>query len=95
MSDTEDCVNPARNMVEWFSLRRLSASVRRNGQPKRPGKDPESQPDVPPIQKVLLLYEAKHDYQLVEDYPVPAIRAHEVLVQTKAIGLNPIDWKAP
>ncbi|KAL4247135.1 zinc-containing alcohol dehydrogenase family protein [Abortiporus biennis] len=29
---------------------------------------------------------------IVEDVPVPAISAHEVLVQTRAVALNPVDW---
>lgn len=82
-------------MVEWFSLRRLPASVRRNGQPKRPVKDPKSQYVVPPSWKVLLLHGPKQEYHLVEDYPIPSLRANEILVKTEAIGLNPIDWNAP
>lgn len=77
-------------------MRRLSASVRRSGQPKRARTEPESKVDVPASQDVLLLHEPKTDYQLTRDYPVPTLqRGDEVLVKTKAIGLNPIDWKAP
>ena len=55
----------------------------------------ESQLEVPLTQKILLLHAAKQDYQLLEGYPVPTLRANEVLIKAKAIGLNPIDWKAP
>ncbi|KUI64322.1 hypothetical protein VM1G_11124 [Cytospora mali] len=51
---------------------------------------------VPDTQTILLLYGPKQPYKLVEDYPVPKIQSEsEVLVKTRAIGLNPIDWKAP
>ena len=83
-------------MGEWFSLRRLSASVRRSGQSKRAQTETEPKVDVPSLQDVLLLHEPRTDYQLTSDYPVPTLqRGDEVLVRTKAIGLNPIDWKAP
>ncbi|KAK3348551.1 chaperonin 10-like protein [Neurospora tetraspora] len=51
---------------------------------------------TPEEQTVLLLHAAKQPYQLTEDYPVPQLEGeHDVLVRTQAIGLNPIDWKAP
>ncbi|KAM7217501.1 GroES (chaperonin 10)-like protein [Rhypophila decipiens] len=51
---------------------------------------------TPDTQRVLLLHAAKQPYQLTEKYAVPAVQGHhEVLVRTQAIGLNPIDWKAP
>ncbi|ROW14209.1 hypothetical protein VPNG_04323 [Cytospora leucostoma] len=51
---------------------------------------------VPETQNVLLLYGPRQPYKLVEDYPVPKIQTDsEILVKTRAIGLNPIDWKAP
>lgn len=81
-------------MGEWFSLRKLSVSLRHGG-PKRSDKVPEETP-VPSTQRALLLYEPRQDYQIVPDYPTPhLLHDEEVLVKTKAIGLNPIDWKAP
>ncbi|KID82539.1 GroES-like protein [Metarhizium guizhouense ARSEF 977] len=52
--------------------------------------------ETPPSQTVLLLRAPRQRYDLVEEYPVPRL-AHEseVLVRNRAIGLNPIDWKAP
>lgn len=51
---------------------------------------------VPETQNVLLLYGPRQPYELVEDYPVPKIQTDsEILVKTRTIGLNPIDWKAP
>lgn len=47
-------------------------------------------------QTILLLKGPKQPYELVENYPIPELNsASEVLVKTRAIGLNPIDWKAP
>ncbi|CAK7562983.1 MAG: hypothetical protein SEPTF4163_000839 [Sporothrix epigloea] len=51
---------------------------------------------VPPSQQVLLLHAPKEPYRLTKNYSIPAIvRDRELLVRTRAIGLNPIDWKAP
>lgn len=51
---------------------------------------------VPDTQTILLLYAPKQPYQVVEDYAVPKLHSDdEVLVRTRTIGLNPIDWKAP
>lgn len=51
---------------------------------------------VPETQSILLLYGPKQPYRVVENYPVPKLKNEdEVLVKTCAIGLNPIDWKAP
>ncbi|KAI3393950.1 hypothetical protein diail_3474 [Diaporthe ilicicola] len=51
---------------------------------------------VPKSQTILLLTGPKQPYELVNDYPVPELNnGSEVLVKTRAIGLNPIDWKAP
>lgn len=51
---------------------------------------------VPESQTILLLKGPKQPYELVENYPIPELNSvSEVLVKTRAIGLNPIDWKAP
>ncbi|KAK1775436.1 chaperonin 10-like protein [Copromyces sp. CBS 386.78] len=51
---------------------------------------------TPEKQTVLLLHAAKQPYQLTDNYPVPQLEGeHDMLVRTQAIGLNPIDWKAP
>ncbi|KAL2166098.1 hypothetical protein VTG60DRAFT_3306 [Thermothelomyces hinnuleus] len=60
---------------------------------KPPSKTP---PITPETQTVLLLHAARQPYELTENYPVSDLRDdHEVLVRTRAIGLNPVDWKAP
>ncbi|KAF5228041.1 hypothetical protein FAUST_11362 [Fusarium austroamericanum] len=51
---------------------------------------------VPTTQKAVLLYGAHQPYQLVEDYPVPTdLQSDEVLIENRAVGLNPIDWRGP
>ncbi|KAJ5175984.1 uncharacterized protein N7482_001861 [Penicillium canariense] len=47
-------------------------------------------------QSVLLLKGVREQYTLVNDHAIPAIlHPGEILVKVLAIGLNPIDWKAP
>ncbi|EFY91902.1 oxidoreductase, zinc-binding dehydrogenase family, putative [Metarhizium acridum CQMa 102] len=60
------------------------------------GPDEVDMADIPPSQTVLLLRAPRQGYHLVDEYPVPRL-AHEseILVRNRAIGLNPIDWKAP
>jgi hypothetical protein len=56
----------------------------------------ETLPVTPETQTVLLLRGARQPYEVTQDYPVPELRDdREVLVRAQAIGLNPIDWKAP
>ncbi|KAF3391937.1 Enoyl reductase LovC [Talaromyces pinophilus] len=47
-------------------------------------------------QNALLLHAIKEKYTLVTDHAVPSIlHQDEILIEVSAIGLNPIDWKAP
>ncbi|KAI9172802.1 flavin-binding monooxygenase [Paramyrothecium foliicola] len=47
-------------------------------------------------QTVLLLHGPRQPYQIAKEHPIPSLQNDfEVLVRVKAIGLNPIDWKAP
>lgn len=47
-------------------------------------------------QQVLILNGPKEDYTLKVDHDIPTLgRPDEILVKVLAIGLNPIDWKAP
>ena len=47
-------------------------------------------------QNALLLHAIKEKYTLVTDHAVPPIvHQDEVLIEVSAVGLNPIDWKAP
>ena len=47
-------------------------------------------------QSALLLKGFREEYTLVTDHDVPSItHKGEILIKVSAIGLNPIDWKAP
>ncbi|KAL4750157.1 hypothetical protein BDW72DRAFT_204148 [Aspergillus terricola var. indicus] len=47
-------------------------------------------------QKALLLQSAREAYTLVTDHEVPAlVHLGEILIKVVAVGLNPVDWKAP
>ncbi|OJD29241.1 quinone oxidoreductase [Diplodia corticola] len=57
---------------------------------------PPPPPDVPTMQTVLMLYQPRTRYALTPKHDIPSLRSDdEVLIKVKAIGLNPIDWKAP
>jgi hypothetical protein len=52
--------------------------------------------NVPATQDTLLLHGPKQDYILAKQEPVPQPRnEREILLKVRAVGLNPIDWKAP
>ncbi len=74
-----------------------TSSVNGKGTSTRESEQLEPSPlPTPKTQTVLLLLAAGQPYQLTENYAVPKLLGeHEVLVRTQAIGLNPIDWKAP
>jgi len=44
-------------------------------------------------QSILSITHFKQPLQIQSDYPIPEISPYEILVQNRAIGLNPIDWK--
>ncbi|KAH7067932.1 chaperonin 10-like protein, partial [Paraphoma chrysanthemicola] len=51
---------------------------------------------LPETQSALQLHAIRQPYDLDEGHPVPTTQhKHELLVRVEAIGLNPIDWKAP
>jgi hypothetical protein len=51
---------------------------------------------VPTIQSALLLHAIRQPYSVTEGQEVPTLRTEsELLVRVEAVGLNPIDWKAP
>ncbi|RBR26046.1 uncharacterized protein FIESC28_01074 [Fusarium coffeatum] len=61
-----------------------------------PPKTAEDDYIVPTTQEAVLLYGAHQPYKLVEDHPVPAdLESDEVLIENRAVGLNPIDWRGP
>lgn len=47
-------------------------------------------------QSQLQLHAVGQEFDLVESIALPVLtKSHEILVQVKTVGLNPIDWKAP
>ncbi|KAJ5112551.1 Polyketide synthase enoylreductase [Penicillium argentinense] len=63
--------------------------------PRQEEKLPVPKP-VEVTQRVLLLKGVREQYTLVDDHAIPSIlNPGEILVKVLAIGLNPIDWKAP
>ena len=61
-----------------------------------PPKKAEDDYIVPTTQKAVLLFGVHQAYQLIEDHPVPAeLQNDEVLLENRAVGLNPIDWRGP
>ncbi|KAJ6442493.1 enolase C-terminal domain-like protein [Purpureocillium lavendulum] len=68
----------------------VSSPLNRVTSPATPGNI------VPEVQDALLLHGPGQQYQIHKKHPVPRlVEETEVLVKTTAIGLNPIDWKAP
>jgi hypothetical protein len=50
----------------------------------------------PEQQSALLLHAIRQPYEVAVDRAVPEIQHDfELLVKVTAVGLNPIDWKAP
>lgn len=50
----------------------------------------------PEQQSALLLHAIRQPYEVAIDHAVPVIQHDsELLVKVTAVGLNPIDWKAP
>lgn len=55
-----------------------------------------SKPAFCDTQNALLLRALKERYTLVTNHAVPSVfHDEEILIKVAAIGLNPIDWKAP
>lgn len=56
----------------------------------------EQHQQPPSSQTALLLHAPRQAYHVEHTYPTPLLQKEsEVLVRTRVIGLNPIDWKAP
>ena len=59
-------------------------------------KQKEEAITLPKTQSALLLHAIRQPYSVTGDYAIPALRDDtELLVKVEAVGLNPIDWKAP
>ncbi|KAI4949278.1 hypothetical protein J4E91_005016 [Alternaria rosae] len=51
---------------------------------------------LPTVQSALKLHAIRQPYEVSDEHPLPSIQHDsELLVKVQAIGLNPIDWKAP
>jgi hypothetical protein len=51
---------------------------------------------VPTAQSALLLHGIRQPYSITTGYEIPTLQDDtELLVKVEAVGLNPIDWKAP
>lgn len=49
----------------------------------------------PDQQTVALLHAARQPFHLTKNYPVPVPKtADELVIEVRAIGLNPVDWKS-
>jgi hypothetical protein len=55
----------------------------------------EQAPQKPLKSNRALTVIAKHTYALIGDHPFPSLETDdEVIISTRAVGLNPIDWKS-
>lgn len=76
---------PVNAITDILNEKRLNAIIQEDVQEK----------EIPTKQHALLLLGLKQPFQHVYQHEVPrAKNADEILVQIKAIGLNPIDWKS-
>ncbi|KAG9193810.1 hypothetical protein G6011_03845 [Alternaria panax] len=51
---------------------------------------------LPAVQSALKLHAIRQPYNVATNHPLPALQHDsELLVKVQAVGLNPIDWKAP
>jgi hypothetical protein len=68
-----------------------------NGTASAKKRKTENAPPTPPAtQSALLLHEKRQPYVITTGHSTPYIQHDwEVLIKVQAIGLNPIDWKAP
>ncbi|PVH91371.1 GroES-like protein [Periconia macrospinosa] len=82
-----------------FSLskwRRRSSAKVLDGNTTSPYQTRNEDATFPETQSALLLHAIRTPYEVDSGYKVPTVQhEHEVLVKVIAVGLNPIDWKAP
>ncbi|KAJ4011043.1 hypothetical protein NW752_007419 [Fusarium irregulare] len=87
-------------MITWWLNRGQKAVTQllrsKSQSTPTPPKKAEDDYIVPTTQRAVLLYGAHQPYELVEGHPVPAdLQSDEVLIENRAVGLNPIDWRGP
>lgn len=88
-----DCKRPfsADEDDDCSNKKRCANDVRRDV-----GSTSEAEVEIGEFQEVLLLHAPKQRYIHTKDYQIPSVKdEREMLVKVQAIGLNPIDWKAP
>lgn len=77
----------AGSLEKRFPTDKTNVVFETNPQPQSPEPLPKSNP--------ALLVVAKGQYEIRHSYPFPSLNHdEEVIVQTRAVGLNPIDWKS-
>lgn len=87
-SDTEGEGSNKRRRATSKGIKAGEADEADDSQPKNEAKEVH--------QNALLLHGPKQRYQLADKHQIPALENNrEMLVKVQAIGLNPIDWKAP
>lgn len=47
----------------------------------------------PQVQKALVVAR-KGEYEIRHDFPMPALGDDEIMIRSRYVGLNPIDWKS-
>lgn len=80
----------SQNETSMESISELDASYGKNRRADSPLEN-----GLPFQQDVALLQEARQRLVLTEAYPVPLPKSDdELIVEIRAIGLNPVDWKS-
>lgn len=100
--DADQMISSAPNTgISYDRKRSLGSDDVENISAHKRRRREEVSPDVEEVglgkhQEVLLLHAPKQRYIITKDYEIPALKdGKEMLVKVQAIGLNPIDWKAP
>jgi hypothetical protein len=93
-------------MVSWpfakrrkssaVSVPRVAAATTIAEEPRHEFQREEEHAEQPENQSALLLHAVRQPYEHTSDHSIPQVEHdHELLVKVSAVGLNPIDWKAP
>ncbi|KAI4671880.1 uncharacterized protein J4E78_000378 [Alternaria triticimaculans] len=85
-------VKRTRSITAASSKETISKRRKTIEQVQRKGKEET----LPRVQSALKLHAIRQPYEVSADHPLPSIQHDsELLVKVQAVGLNPIDWKAP
>ena len=70
-------------------------SSKSHAKKKRLRADSPLENDIPFEQNIALLYAARQPLTLTPGYSVPTPKTDdEIVIEIRAIGLNPVDWKS-